>query len=86
MKTEIEQKVIKTIAEVAYVNQDDINVTTNLFKDLQFDSLDILELVFQLEEQFKCDGLNELFGKEKEPKTVQDIILLMKTYLNLQDN
>lgn len=69
-------KVLETITEQFKVNNKSgvITPTTDLFKDLSFDSLDAVELIIELEDKFKI----ELLDKEAESvKTVQDIVDLI---------
>ena len=54
----------------------DIKESTNLFDDLDFDSLDAVELVIELEELYKI----ELLDKEAEGiKTMRDIVALIES-------
>ena len=54
----------------------EIKESTNLFDDLDFDSLDAVELVIELEELYKI----ELLDNEAENiKTVRDIVALIES-------
>ena len=51
----IEQRVKKIVAEQLGVNEADIKNESNFVDDLGADSLDTLELVMALEEEFECE-------------------------------
>ncbi|MCS6977764.1 MAG: acyl carrier protein [Gemmatales bacterium] len=48
----IEQRVIEIVSDKLGVAKDQITRDTSLIKDLQTDSLDVVELVMELEEEF----------------------------------
>ena len=52
MNQDIENKVIKIIADSLALNIDDIKVNSTLFIDLGLDSLDFLDIIFSLEKEF----------------------------------
>ncbi|MGK5092050.1 acyl carrier protein [Deltaproteobacteria bacterium TL4] len=49
---EIEDKVVATISEQLGIERSDITMDSNFVDDLDADSLDIVELVMALEEEF----------------------------------
>ncbi|MBM4098729.1 MAG: acyl carrier protein [Planctomycetes bacterium] len=51
-KDEIEPKVIAVVAEKLSADKDKVKRDTNFTSDLNADSLDLVELVMQLEEEF----------------------------------
>ena len=51
----IETKVSEIIAEQLGINEDDITAESSLSEDLGADSLDIVEVVMALEEEFEVD-------------------------------
>ena len=51
----IEQRVKKIVAEQLGVNEADIMNESNFVDDLGADSLDTVELVMALEEEFECE-------------------------------
>ena len=51
----IEQRVKKIVAEQLGVNEGDIKNESNFVDDLGADSLDTVELVMALEEEFECE-------------------------------
>jgi acyl carrier protein len=51
----IEQRVKKIVAEQLGVNEADIKIESSFVDDLGADSLDTVELVMALEEEFECE-------------------------------
>lgn len=51
----IEQRVKKIVAEQLGVNDADIKIDSSFVDDLGADSLDTVELVMALEEEFECE-------------------------------
>ena len=51
----IEQRVRKNVAEQLGVNEGDIKSESSFVDDLGADSLDTVELVMALEEEFECE-------------------------------
>ena len=51
----IEQRVKKIVAEQLGVNEDEIKIESSFVDDLGADSLDTVELVMALEEEFECE-------------------------------
>ena len=51
----IEQRVKKIVAEQLGVNEADIKAESSFVDDLGADSLDTVELVMALEEEFECE-------------------------------
>ena len=77
----IENKVRKIIAEELDIDLKEVILKANFTKDLGADSLDLLELMMLLEEEFKIeipdDTAAELF-------TVKDVIEYIKKQLLIQ--
>ena len=71
MSATIEQKVKAIIAENLGVNADEIKITSSFIDDLGADSLDIVELVMQMEEEFEVEIPDE---EAENIKTVGDAI------------
>ncbi|NIM19501.1 MAG: acyl carrier protein [Candidatus Latescibacteria bacterium] len=69
--TEVEEKVKKIIEEKLSVNADQITNEARFAEDLKADSLDTVELVMALEDEFGLDIPDEEADKIK---TVQDTI------------
>ena len=51
----IEQRVKKIVAEQLGVNEADVKTESSFVNDLGADSLDTVELVMALEEEFECE-------------------------------
>ena len=77
MSDNIEQKVKAIIAENLGVNADEIKITSSFIDDLGADSLDIVELVMQMEEEFEVEIPDE---EAENIKTVQDAVTFITTH------
>ncbi|NWG86206.1 MAG: acyl carrier protein [Hydrogenophilaceae bacterium] len=53
--SDIEQRVKKIVAEQLGVNEADVKQESSFVNDLGADSLDTVELVMALEEEFECE-------------------------------
>jgi acyl carrier protein len=71
MSEAIKTKVIKLIAEQAGVAEDSIKGETELQSDLELDSLDIMDLLLVLEEEFDLQIPDEELSNIQ---TVNDIV------------
>jgi acyl carrier protein len=71
MSASIEQKVKAIIAENLGVAEDEIKATSSFIDDLGADSLDIVELVMQMEEEFEVEIPDE---EAENIKTVQNAV------------
>ena len=71
----IEERVIKMVAEQLGVKEEDVNITSSFVEDLGADSLDTVELIMALEEEFDAEITDE---EAEKIATVQDAI----TYIN----
>jgi acyl carrier protein len=71
MAASIEQKVKSIIAENLGVAEEEIKNTSSFIEDLGADSLDIVELVMQMEEEFEVEIPDE---EAENIKTVQNAI------------
>lgn len=67
----IEQRVKKIVAEQLGVNEADIKTNSSFVDDLGADSLDTVELVMALEEEFECEIPDE---EAEKITTVQQAI------------
>jgi acyl carrier protein len=75
----VEQRVKKIVAEQLGVNESDIKNESTFVDDLGADSLDTVELVMALEEEFEC----EIPDDEAEKITsVQQAIDYVKAHVN----
>ncbi len=75
--TNIEQKVKNIIAEQLGVGEDEIKATSSFIEDLGADSLDIVELVMAMEEEFEVEIPDE---EAENIKTVQDAVNYVTTH------
>ena len=71
----IEERVIKMVAEQLGVKEEDVKVTSSFVEDLGADSLDTVELIMALEEEFDAEIPDE---EAEKIATVNDAI----TYIN----
>jgi acyl carrier protein len=76
MSATIEQKV-KNIADQLGVGEDEIKATSSFIEDLGADSLDIVELVMAMEEEFEVEIPDE---EAENIKTVQDAVNYVTTH------
>jgi acyl carrier protein len=77
MSANIEQKVKGIIAENLGVSEEEIKPTSSFIEDLGADSLDIVELVMQMEEEFEVEIPDE---EAENIKTVQNAIDYITTH------
>jgi acyl carrier protein len=77
MSANIEQKVKTIIAEQLGVGEDEIKSTSSFIEDLGADSLDIVELVMAMEEEFEVEIPDE---EAENIKTVQDAVNYVTTH------
>ena len=68
---EIFEKVAKIISEQCDVDESEITPETNLFKDLDADSLDLADLLASVEDEFGIEATDEVI---ETIKTVEDIV------------
>ena len=67
----IEERVIKMVAEQLGVKEEDVKSTSSFVEDLGADSLDTVELIMALEEEFDAEIPDE---EAEKISTVQDAI------------
>ncbi len=77
MSATIEQKVKNIIADQLGVGEDEIKITSSFIDDLGADSLDIVELVMAMEEEFEVEIPDE---EAENIKTVGDAINYINTH------
>lgn len=75
--TQIESKVKNIIAEQLGVGEDEIKPESSFVEDLGADSLDIVELVMAMEEEFEVEIPDE---EAENIKTVGDAINFISTH------
>ena len=74
----IEPRVKKIVAEQLGVNEADVKIESSFVNDLGADSLDTVELVMALEEEFECEIPDEYAEKIT---TVQQAIDYVKAHV-----
>jgi acyl carrier protein len=77
MSATIEQKVKNIISDQLGVGEDEIKITSSFIEDLGADSLDIVELVMAMEEEFEVEIPDE---EAENIKTVQDAVNYITTH------
>ena len=77
MSANIEAKVKTIIAEQLGVAEGEIKITSSFIEDLGADSLDIVELVMAMEEEFEVEIPDE---EAENIKTVQDAVNFITTH------
>ena len=77
MSATIEQKVKNIIADQLGVGEEEIKPAASFIEDLGADSLDIVELVMAMEEEFEVEIPDE---EAENIKTVQDAINYINTH------
>lgn len=73
----LDAKVKKIIAEQLSVSEDQIKLESAFVEDLGADSLDTVELVMALEEEFEIDIPDE---EAEKIRTFQDVLNYIKTH------
>ena len=79
MSDNIEQKIIKTVAETLRIEEGTISTESKFVDDLGVDSLDLVELMMAIEAAFDCDIPDEEAGKIA---TVSDAVKYVEKHLN----
>ena len=77
-RDEILQKVIELITDQISIDADEIDETTALEGDLEVDSLDLLQIVTAIEDEFNITIEDEAFGTVK---TVGDAVTHIENIL-----
>ncbi|HET8542375.1 MAG TPA: acyl carrier protein [Anaeromyxobacter sp.] len=77
MSATIEQKVKNIIADQLGVGEEEIKPAASFIEDLGADSLDIVELVMAMEEEFEVEIPDE---EAENIKTVQDAVNYITTH------
>jgi len=83
MSTDIEQKVIQSIAENLKIEEAEISIKSKFIDDLGADSLDFVELMMHFEAEFGCDIPDEEAAKMT---TVEDAVNHIKEHIKSQNN
>ena len=78
---EINKKVMEVIAESQGIKIEELSTDTNLREDLLFDSLDELELIMNLEEEYGV-VFPDITMQNGNLKTIGDITKFIEEHLN----
>ena len=78
----VEERVLNVISEQLGFNKEDLTRESDFIKDLGSDSLDLVELVMELEEEF---GITIPEEEADKVRTVGDVIDHIKAALNSAD-
>lgn len=76
---EIQSKVINIVSEAANVEAANIKAETSFVDDLNLDSLDMVEMMMKMEEEFGIEIPEE---KTEELKTIGDVSEYLKANAN----
>ncbi|MEE2671832.1 MAG: acyl carrier protein [Bdellovibrionota bacterium] len=76
---EIQSKVINIVSEAANVEAANIKAETSFVDDLNLDSLDMVEMMMKMEEEFGIEIPEE---KTEELKTIGDVAEYLKANAN----
>lgn len=83
MSETIQQRVSKIIVNQLNVNEEQVNETASFLDDLGADSLDTVELVMALEEEFKNEIQGEISDEDAEKlRTVGDVVRYIEGKVN----
>ena len=76
---EIQAKIVQIISEQLGKDESDISMSTNFIEDLDADSLDTVELVMALEEEFEIDIPDDAAEKITTVQSAVDFITEAKS-------
>lgn len=73
---ELQDKVIKLVSEATKVETSNINSETSFIDDLNLDSLDMVELMMKMEDEF---GIEIPEDDTEKLKTIKDVVAYLKS-------
>lgn len=77
------EKLIKTISKTLNLPEEKVTLNANFSDDLGLDSLDVAELVIEIEDEFSVDFKD---SELEEINTVQDIVSLVAEKLSDEED
>lgn len=77
MSQAIEERVRSIIADQLGVSEDEVKPESKFIEDLGADSLDIVELIMAMEEEFETEIPDE---EAEKIRTVNDVIMFIKNH------
>lgn len=80
-RSKLLEQVIDVVADTLSVKKEAINEETNLVDDLQVDSLDMVDLVLAIEQEFGIEIKDE--DITPDIKTIKDVVELLEKYLKI---
>jgi acyl carrier protein len=74
----MQKEVIELISKTLDINKKDININTNLVKDLNIESLDLVDLVVAFEKKYNIEIKD---NDIKNLQTVEDIVNYLEAHV-----
>lgn len=76
---ELETKILKLVSDATKIDAAKININSSFVDDLHLDSLDMVELMMKMEDEF---GVEIPENETEKLKTIQDVVSYLKTKEN----